>query len=67
MLIIEYHDTRAAAEKSRRFYVKAQRQVDKVFEKIWGEPVMLDAEHTYKVIPEGREFAVAVDDPSLPQ
>jgi hypothetical protein len=67
MLIIETHDTRTEAEQARRFYVKAQRQVDKVWERIWGCPVYLAPEDTYKVVPEGDRFAVAVDDPSLPQ
>lgn len=65
MLIIEYHDSKAAAERSRKFFVRAQKQVDKVFVRLYHELPIPSPEDSYKVIRKDDRYAVAVDDPSV--
>jgi len=65
MLIVERHDTEAEANRARRVIVIAQQRVDKIMEKVWGEPIFPCAEDSYVVIPDGDRFALAIDDPSI--
>lgn len=67
MLIIDRYDTQDDALHARAALIAAQGLVDLVTQKVVGEPVFPPAEDIYVVVPEGPRFAIALDDPSLPE
>ena len=67
MLIIDTFATRAAADEARRHYVSAQVVTDGVLRKALGALVEPPADDIYVVIPREGRFAIALDDPSLPE
>lgn len=67
MLIIERFDNGKEAKNARRRIVRAQESVDQVIARIWGEPVIPSARDSYRVIRDAFGYALAVDDPSIPE
>lgn len=65
MTTIATFATRGAAERERRRFVAAQRLVDRVSERLFGETVEPPAEEVFQVVVENKRFVLTYQDPSI--
>lgn len=64
MFVIDTKRTKTAAERLRRSLVSAQEVVDGVTRIVQGHTVEPPADEVYRIVPQGRSYAVVIDDPS---